>query len=97
MFARVITAEAQAEGFDGLVRLARQRLPGATYRKQDAPASGTPPPSPAQRPGGIIDLIIPRGCWTAAGDSEAPRTANSSGPPHSANNTAPEANRSATP
>jgi uncharacterized protein len=29
MFARVITADAQAEGFNGFMRLARQQLPGA--------------------------------------------------------------------
>jgi heme-degrading monooxygenase HmoA len=29
MFARVITAQAGAEGFDGTVRLAEQQLPGA--------------------------------------------------------------------
>ena len=29
MFARVITAQAGAEGFDGVVRLAGQQLPGA--------------------------------------------------------------------
>ena len=29
MFARVITAQAGAEGFDGAIRLAEQQLPGA--------------------------------------------------------------------
>ena len=29
MFARVITAQAGAEGFDGTIRLAEQQLPGA--------------------------------------------------------------------
>jgi heme-degrading monooxygenase HmoA len=29
MFARVITAQAGAEGFDGTIRLAQQQLPGA--------------------------------------------------------------------
>jgi hypothetical protein len=29
MFARVITAQAGAEGFDGTIRLAKQQLPGA--------------------------------------------------------------------
>ena len=29
MFARVITANAQAKGFDGIMRLARQQLPSA--------------------------------------------------------------------
>jgi heme-degrading monooxygenase HmoA len=29
MFARVITAQAEAEGFDGAIRLAEQQLPGA--------------------------------------------------------------------
>jgi heme-degrading monooxygenase HmoA len=29
MFARVITAQAGAEGFDGVVRLAREQVPGA--------------------------------------------------------------------
>lgn len=29
MFARVITAHAGPEGFDGAIRLARQQLPGA--------------------------------------------------------------------
>jgi heme-degrading monooxygenase HmoA len=32
MFARVITAQAGAEGFDNLVRLAEQQLPGARQR-----------------------------------------------------------------
>jgi hypothetical protein len=39
MFARVITADAQAKGFDGIMRLARQQLPGA--RQQ--PGSGLNP------------------------------------------------------
>jgi heme-degrading monooxygenase HmoA len=30
MFARVITAQAGTQGFDGIIRLARQQLPGAS-------------------------------------------------------------------
>jgi heme-degrading monooxygenase HmoA len=32
MFARVITADAQAKGFDGIMRLARQQLPSASQQ-----------------------------------------------------------------
>jgi heme-degrading monooxygenase HmoA len=31
MFARVITAQAEAEGFDGTIRLLEQQLPGARH------------------------------------------------------------------
>jgi heme-degrading monooxygenase HmoA len=32
MFARVITAQAGAQGFDGLIRVAREQLPGASQQ-----------------------------------------------------------------
>jgi heme-degrading monooxygenase HmoA len=32
MFARVITAQAEAKGFDDIIRLAQQQLPGARHQ-----------------------------------------------------------------
>jgi hypothetical protein len=46
MFAHVVTAQAEAEGFDGLTRFVREQLPGIPQRPEFCGFSFSATPSP---------------------------------------------------